>query len=314
MGSIFAFVAFPIALAVLVITTDYFLENTRKIGVLLGVRSFVMGLLVVAFGTSFPEAVVSLFSVLNGLPEVPVAQVVGSNIANILLVLGVVALLTRRFFVNKRLLTTDLPLVVAITLLFVLISFDGIVLLHEGLILCLGFVFYVLYIFYSGDNRSYPATFKGRFHGFTRIPREILLFIVTSVVIAVASHFAVVSMQSIASSLSVPEGLIAVTVLAIGTSLPELVVSIQAVLRKETELVIGSIIGSNIFNILFVVGISALTSNLIVDSPTLFVGIPALVGATLLFVISGISGRISAWEGLFYLLLYVLVVVALVVF
>ena len=312
MGSVLAFIIFPTALAVLVVSANYFLDAVQKIGVALGIRPFIMGLFIVAFGTSFPEAAISVSSVLDGFVDVPVAQVIGSNIANILLVLGVAALLARRFIIGRHLIGVELPLTIASVVLFVFIVFDGEVHFFEGLMLFVGFVLYAIYIFRSKDNLSYSVTVQEQLRGFLGIPKEILLFITTVVFIAIASHFVIVSTVSIAALFSVPESVVAVTALAFGTSLPELVVSVQAVLRNEIELVIGSVVGSNILNILFVVGISALFSTLTVSPMLLSVGIPALVGATALFVISCLLGRIHAWVALLYILLYVVFIVSII--
>ena len=306
MGSGLAFIVFPVSLVALIIFADYFLESAQRIGISLGIRPFVMGAFIVAFGTSFPEAMISLFSVLNGVADIPVAQVVGSNIANILLVLGISAILAREFVISKNLIDVELPLIAAVTFLFVLVSFDGTVYFYEGLALLVGFIIYTVYVFRSEDNRSYPVTTKEQLTGLSKIPGDIALFVLASLVIAGASYFVVASTESIALLFLVPEGIIAVTALALGTSLPELTVSVRAAMRGEVELVIGNIVGSNIFNILFVLGISALVSNLVVGSAALLIGIPVLVGVTILFIISGISNRIHIWEGLFYVLLYVL--------
>lgn len=311
MGSIFAFIIFPAALAALIVAAHYFLESARKIGVSLGIRPFIMGSFIIAFGTSFPEAMISFSSVLNGIVSIPIAQVVGSNIANILLVLGITAIVARKFIISKNLVDIELPLIAATTFLFVLISFDGVVHFYEGAMLFLGFIIYTIYIFRSKDNRSYPITVKEQIKGLSRIPKKLLLFILTSLVIAIASHFIIVSTESIATLFSVPESIIAATALALGTSLPELVVSVQAALRKEFELVIGNIIGSNTFNILFVVGTSALISDLTVGPATLLIGIPVLIGVTVLLSISSIVKRVHIWEGIFYVLLYVLFVTML---
>ena len=308
MGSLLAFIIFPTALAALIAAANYFLESARKIGVSVGIRPFIMGAFILAFGTSFPEAAIALFSVLNGSLTIPVAQVVGSNIANILLVLGISALLARKFNISKNLIDVELPLLAAATFLLVLIAFDGTVHLYEGLILCIGFIIYTVYIAKAEDNKSYPTTIKEQLSGLAQIPKEILLFIVTAILIAVASHFIVASTKTIAALFTVPESVIAITALALGTSLPELVVSIQAALRNEIELVIGNVIGSNIFNILFVIGIPALISNLTVDPVTVTIGIPVLIGVTALFIISGIANRIHIWEALFYILLYILLI------
>ena len=305
MAPIAPFIVFPAALAALIVCAHYFLESVRKIGISLNIRPFIMGAFIVAFGTSFPEAMISLVSVTKGVIDVPVAQVVGSNIANILLVLGVAALFARRFDIGKSLIDVELPLIAAVTFIFILISFDGAVQLYEGLILLVGFIVYAVYVFRSEDNRMYPTTPKEQIKGLFRIPKDIAIFLGTAAVIAAASHFVVSSTQTIASIFSVPESIVAITALALGTSLPEMVVSIQAALRNEIELVVGNVVGSNIFNILFVIGSSALVSHLTIGAETLLMGIPVLIGATILFIISGISNRIHMWEGAFYVLSYV---------
>lgn len=306
MDIILAFVVFPVSLAVVIVATHYFLRSVRHLGVAFGVSPFVAGSFIAAFGTSFPEVAISLFSVLNGAVSVPVAHMVGSNVANILLVLGVSALIVRRFVISRKLVSVELPIVVAVLLLFVFVVFDGTVFFYEGLFLLAGFLCYAIYIFRSNGNLSYPMTSQQQIKGISSIPQHVVLFFVTAIVIAVASYFTIGAVQTISSLFFVSEGVVAFTVLAFGTSFPELVVSVQAALRNEIDFIIGNVVGSNIFNLLFAVGIPALITNLVVDPTVLSVGIPALVGVVVLLVVSGLSQRIYTWEAVFYLLLYLL--------
>lgn len=304
MDSSVAFLLFPVSLACLIVAAHYFLHSVRRLGVVLGIRPFVVGAFIVTFGTTFPELTISLFSVWGGILTVPVAQTVGSNIANVLLVLGVAAVISRRFAITKNLIDVELPLVAVVTLLFVFIIFDGLVSPAEGLFLLAGFLCYSVYIFRSEDNRSYPMTSGELFRRLRGVPRHVGVFFIAIAVIAVAAHYTVSSVGTIAMAFGVSEGVVAITVLALGTSLPEVVVSVQAAMRNEVELVVGNVIGASIFNILFVVGLPAVVTGLVVDAVTLSVGVPVLIGVTLLFVISGISNRLHMWEGLFYILLY----------
>ena len=306
MGFLFPFFLFCFSLGALILATNYLLRSAERLGIALNISPFVVGAVIVAFGTSLPEAAVALFSVFNGVVTIPVAQTVGSNIANTLLILGCVALLVRRLVITKNLIDVELSLIVAITLTFVFVVFDGTVYFYEGVFLLIGFICYLVYIFMSGDQRTFPLTSEERLQEISVVPKHLIIFIAMALVIAMSAHFTIVSTQMIASIFSIPEALVAITVLALGTSLPELIVSIQAALRKEIEVVIGNIIGSNTFNILFVVGLPALFSNLIVDEATLSIGVPALVGATVLFIVSTLSNRVHIWEGLFYILLYFL--------
>ncbi len=311
MDFIIPFLLFFASLGLLITATNYFLRSAGQLGLALDISPFVVGAVIVAFGTSLPEATIALFSVWNGVVDIPVAQVIGSNIANILLILGIVTLIVRRLVITKNLVDIELPLIVAVTLMFIFIVFDGVVHMYEGVFLLFGFICYLAYIFLSKDQRTYPLTSEERLKSLSFVPKHLGVFILAVVVVALAAHTTIISTQMIASLFSIPEGLVAITALALGTSLPELVVSVQAALRKEIELVIGNIIGSNTFNILFVIGLPALFSNLTLNATTLSVGLPALIGVTVLFIVSSLSNKIYIWEGIFYILLYLLIVIKL---
>ena len=306
MAPIVSFIVFPLALSGVLISAHYFLRSATSLGLLFGASPFVIGSFIVALGTSFPEFAIALFSIFNGAFDIPVAQVAGSNIANILLIIGIVTLISRRLNIIKKLIDVELPLITSITALFVFIVWDGAVSSVEGFFLFVGFLFYGFYIFRSKENRENPLDAEENLKTAYNTPKSVFLFIFTSISIGVFSVYTVKALEGIAVSLSVPEGIIAVTVLAFGTSLPELVVSIRAAFNKEIELLVGNIVGSNIFNILFVVSIPALIKPLTVDTQTLQIGIPMLIVATVLFVVSGISNRVHIWEGIFFLLLYLL--------
>ncbi|MDE0243264.1 MAG: calcium/sodium antiporter [Candidatus Kaiserbacteria bacterium] len=313
MGITLAIIAFAVSLASLIACVHFFLRSVEHIGITIGVRPFVVGSLIIAFGTTSPELMISIFAVLNGSPGVPIAQAVGSNIANILFVLGIASLFIRRVSatMTKQVSKIDLPFIVGSTFLYILSVWDGVVFFYEGLLLLTAFGVYVGHIFFSRDNRSYPTTTQKQLGDIVRVPRSVGMFFLTIVGIALASHLVVESLQSIAHAFSVPEGVIAVTVLAIGTSLPEIVVAVQAALRNEIELVYGSIVGANIFNLLVVVGIPALITTLYVDFAGFSLLIFVLAGALLLFVISSLSTKVRSWEGIIFILLYVLLVIQL---
>ena len=306
MDFLIALSLFVCSIATLIAATHYFLRSAGRLGLVFGVSPFVVGAVIVAFGTSMPEATIALFSVWNGITDIPVAQTIGSNIANILFVLGGVALLVRRLTVTKNLMDIEVSLIVAVTLLFIFIVYDGTVHFYEGLFLIAGFFCYVIYVFSAPDNRTYPLSSTEQIKKIFFVPRDFAVFFAMSAVIALAAHGTIVSTQALAAAFSVPEGFVAITAIAIGTSLPELVISIQAAIRREFEIIVGNVIGSNTFNILFVIGVPALITDLTVDPTTLHLGVPVLVGATVLFLVSSLSNRIHVWEGLFYILLYLL--------
>ena len=305
-----AFITFPIALFLLVKGASVFLKGANSIGLALGIKPFVVGALIVAVGTSLPEVAISLAAVIgSSATTIPVAGAVGSNIVNILLAIGITALLVRTMEIRKVLIDVELPLLVSATVLFIFFAFDGVINTLEAIILCITFCIYLVYTLTAEDNRNFPATPQSILSQIREIPKDILLTVVGAVLIAVSAHFTIVSTISIAEFFNISDAIIAVTVLALGTSLPEIVVSIQSALKKDIEVVVGNIVGSNIFNLLFVVGLPALITNLPVSEETLSIGIPFLIAATLMFVVSGISNRIHIWEGFFYIVLYLVFVV-----
>ena len=306
MDFLIALSLFVLSIATLITATHYFLRSAGRLGLVFGVSPFVVGAVIVAFGTSLPEATIALFSVWNGITDIPVAQTVGSNIANILFVLGGVALIARRLTITKNLVDIEVSLIVAVTLLFLFIVHDGTVSFYEGLFLIAGFFCYVVYVFSAPDNRTYPLSSTEQIKKIFFVPKDVAAFFLMSAVIALAAHGTIIATESIASVFFIPEGFVAITAIAMGTSLPELVISVQAAIRREFEIIVGNVIGSNTFNILFVIGVPALITNLTVDATTLHLGVPALIGATVLFLVSSLSNRIHLWEGLFYLLLYLL--------
>lgn len=323
-------IIFIISLALLVKSADWFVESSEKIGLALKISPFIIGVTIVAIGTSFPELASSLAAVIKGETEVVAANAIGSNIANILLIVGLAAVLARILIVKRSLIDLDAPLLAAASVLFIFISWDRKIVFGEGILLILAFLIYLLYTIFQrkGEEEETPEIVevlpsrverrKREAKTILEIPKKeklsskIFLFLIFGAVgLIIGSNYTIESMIKISDSLKISSSLIAITALAIGTSLPELVVSIRAAAQKKYEIALGNIFGSNIFNILIVVGIPALIRPLTVDELTFTIGIPILTVATLLFVISGISRRIHIWEGLMYLLIYILFIVKL---
>ena len=302
-----AFIVFPIALGGLLVSVHYLLENSKNIGLAIGTSPFVIGLFIVAIGTSLPEAVIAVFATYQGVLDVAVSQTIGSNIANILLVLGIASAVAGRLTITKNLIDQEIPILAAVSLLFLFTLFDQEITRIEGALLLIGLGLYIGYIFNSTDNRQQATEYSDILTSIRKIPLNIIVFVIAAIGIAITSHITVNSLIDIADILKIPEGIIAVTILALGTSLPEIVVSVQAVRKGDIELAIGNVIGSNVFNILFVIGIpSFFISPLLINTESAFIQIVAFVGVTILFIVSGISNQVSRWEGLFFILLYLL--------
>lgn len=304
-------VVFVVSLLLLVKGANWLIASSEKIGLSIGLSPFIVGVTIVGIGTSFPELISSLFAVINGAIDVPVANAVGSNIANILLIVGISAVIGRSLSVSKNLIDLDLPLVAGSTALFLGIAYDGVITFGESVLLMIGFVVYFLYtIFYKetklAEEKEGPVLVKPKIK-----TKDILLLVLGIVGLIIGAKYLIESLVNLSTILNVATGVIAITAVAIGTSLPELLVSGKAALQGKSEVALGNIFGSNVFNILIVVGLPGLFGNLTIDEKTLSIGIPTLLVATLLFIISGISKKIHNWEGMFFLMVYALFIAKL---
>lgn len=324
------------SLALLVKSADWLVGSAEKIGLALRISPFIIGVTIVAIGTSFPELASSLIATFKGSTEIVVANAIGSNIANILLVVGLSAVIAFRMVIKRSLIDLDAPLLAATTALFVFIMWDGKIIFGESILLLLAFVVYLLYTVFQGRGEEetpeisevLPSRIERRhkksFSELLKKEKEkkiapqklnfnVFLFLGLGIAgLVIGANYAIDALTKISEILKIPSTLIAITALAVGTSLPELVVSIKAASKKKYEIALGNIFGSNVFNILLVVGIPGLFATLKIDEATFAIGLPFLVIVTLLFIITGISRRIHIWEGLMYLLIYALFIAKLV--
>ena len=316
---LFWIIIFLISLALLVKGADWLLGSAEKIGLSIGLSPFIVGVVIVGLGTSFPEIISSLVATFKGVTEIVVANAVGSNIANILLVVGLSAVVGRRLAVTKNLIDLDLPLLAISTVLFLGIAWDRQVVFAESILLLILFVIYFLYtILHKEDDEEtmevLPARPDRRKHitgpkkGFIQRPKvtsKDYLFLVLGIIsLIIGAKYLVDSVIELSALFSIGVGVISLAAVALGTSLPELIVSIKAAWQKKPEIALGNIFGSNVFNLLLVIGIPGLFKTLIIDEKTFTLGIPVMIAATFLFIISGISRKIHIYEGAMYLVLY----------
>jgi len=264
----------------------------------LGISPVVIGLTVVAIGTSAPELVVSLNAAARGRPDLALGNVVGSNLANIGLILGISGLL-RPLPVALRLLKMEMPALVAATLVFVALALDHTLSRANGALLSTGVVLLIL-MNLRGARRERPEVveeFDAAFAGHDGVLRDALWVAVGLVALAVGGHLLVGAATAIARSLGVSELIIGLTLVAVGTSLPELATAVIAVLRDEVDIAVGNVVGSNLFNLLAVAGPTALITPLPVNSRLLHLQLPILVGLTLALWALLRSGRtLQRWE------------------
>lgn len=322
-------IIFVISLVAMVKSADWMLAGAEKIGLAFGLSSFVVGVVIVGLGTSFPEVVSSFAAILQGATEIVVANAVGSNIANILLVIGLSAVVGGHLTVTKNLIDLELPLLAISTLLFLGTVMDGLVTRGESMLLLGLFIVYFSYTLFHTDDpiaegqehREIPkrtelpsrATRRLFFlpldsieNGIKKITfRDFALLVVGVVGLVFGAKYLIDAVLKISEITQIGTGVIALVAVALGTSLPELLVSVRAAMQSKTEVALGNIFGSNVFNLLMVVGLPGIFVPLVLDANTLLLGVPVMVIATFIFIISGISRRIHAYEGAMYLLLYV---------
>lgn len=319
---------FIVSLFALVKGADWLLGSAERIGLAFGMSPFAIGIVIVGIGTSFPELISSFAAVMQGVNEFVVANAIGSNIANILLVIGISAIVAKELSVSKDLIDLDIPLLSISTVILILIAWDRSVNFIEALLLLASYGVYLWYSFSgSGAKESrdelhevLPSRVERRKHDLRsylfdaleviKRPKKVSsrdwgTLVLGIIVLFFGAKYLIDSVIALSAIFNIGASAIAIAAVAVGTSLPELMVSIKAAYQKKSEVALGNIFGSNVFNLMGVVGIPALFGNLIVDDVTFFLGIPMLGAATFLFIISGISRKIHIWEGTLFLILYI---------
>ena len=281
------FVYMIIGLFVLWGGAELLVKGSSNVAIGLGVRPLVVGLTVVAMGTSSPELAVSMFAALTHTKDISLANIVGSNIANIALVIGVSAMI-RPLQIEKSIFRSEIPIVLAGTLLFSYMSWDGIVGVLDGIILLAGFVLFLVYMVKRSLSDRSAAKNSQDFVDIRKAPKKLFkqfLFILLGLAGLIGgSYFIVESAKAIAEFLGISAFVIGVSIVAIGTSLPELAISAVGALRGRADLAVGNAIGSNIFNTLFVIALVAVIAPIPVDRSLFNLHYPFMIGLTLLVV------------------------------
>ena len=282
--------------------SDFFVDGASSIASILKIPTIIVGLTIVAFGTSAPEAAVSITSSLAGNNAMAVSNVIGSNLFNMLMVIGVSALLGD-LLMEKKVLDKDLPFLVGITVLwavFIIVGWD--VTNIEGIILLLILVAYIVLLI-RGARKSSDANEVEKPK--LTLPKSIIFMLIGLAGIIIGGDLVVDSASAIAIAFGMSETLVGLTIVAIGTSLPELVTSLTALKKGENQLVIGNVIGSNIFNILFVLGASSAISAIPLDS-SLLTDVLFMLGVTILcFIFGKTQEKYDKKEGIILVTLFV---------
>jgi cation:H+ antiporter len=303
----FWFFVLAASLVLLIKSADYFLKAAEHIGIFLGIPSFIIGVTIVAAGTSLPELAASVVSVLAGNSEIVAGNVIGSNIANILLVLGIAAIVNRQLRIEWEIIKVDLPLLALSALLLLLCVMDGVFTFPEALFCIFGLL---VYLGYTISMRSSAPVQKEKVSEVMGIEKKIsfkdpLMIIIGIIGLYIGANYTVVSVIELSALFGIATSVIAASAVALGTSLPEVMVSLTALRRSNPEIAIANILGSNIFNTFGVMGVAGLVGTLVIDEQMLFLGMPLLLGSTLLFFFSTQDKEVSQWEGWLFLSLYV---------
>lgn len=300
---ILQFVLLIVGFVFLIKGSDFFVDGASSVASLLKIPTIIVGLTIVAFGTSAPEAAVSITSSLTGSNAMAVSNVIGSNLFNILMVIGISALLGD-LLMEKSVLNKDLPFLVGITLLLAIFIFMGWNIANiEGIILLLILICYIFYLVKNArKSKDANVVEKAKL-----TPLKSAIFIIVGLAgIVVGGDLVVNSASNIAIALGMSETLVGLTIVAIGTSLPELVTSLTALKKGENQLVIGNVIGSNIFNILFVLGASSAISQIPLD-PSMMTDVLFMVGVTILcFIFGKTQEKYDKKEGIILVSLFVI--------
>ncbi|MBI4019982.1 MAG: calcium/sodium antiporter [Candidatus Aenigmarchaeota archaeon] len=299
---------FFLGLVVVVKGADFLVEGASSIARQLGVSSLIIGLTIVAFGTSLPEFTVSLVAAIGGFRDISVGNIVGSNIANIGLVLGLTGLVAS-IAVHKSVVKFEAPYMIAGSALLVLLSigtpdFAGRPFLLgriDGAILLLVFMMFMTYILHS-VRKERSAAQEGILavvgEGSKSRARNAIMVLAGLAGTIIGAKLLVDNGAAMARSFGVSEAFIGLTLVAVGTSIPELVTSVVAAIKKLPDIAVGNIIGSNIFNALFILGVAAIVAPLEVSPGIVFSDMLVMLGFAVALQLLMLNGKINRWNGL----------------
>ena len=307
---------------------DIFVSGASNISKKLGIPSVIVGLTIVSLGTSAPELAVSAISSLEGSNEIAVGNVLGSNLFNTLMVLGVTTIIMA-LTIKKSEVKRDFSINILVTILLLLLTFttllggkDNYISRLDGIVLLIGCISYITYLILSvkkGKVSSENVQEELALESTNEISifKSIFKLVIGVAGIVIGGQIVVDSATSIATSLGMSEKLVGLTIVAIGTSLPELVTSVVAAIKGEEDIALGNIFGSNIFNILFIIGLSsaispiAVSSNLIFDF--VFLIVVTLIIGIMIFINKSEEKRFGKKEGIILVVFYVIYMIYIII-
>lgn len=290
-----------LALTGLLVSANFFTKSAEKIGNYLVLPPFVVGVFIVGIGTSLPELIAGIISVKNQSSEILSGNIIGANISNILLITGLaVAINKRNISLSSGYMYIDLNYLIGSFLFFYIISYDGHIDFTESFFGLLMYVIYSIFLI-KGETQDTIKKQTGK----KSLPVVSLLILTVSAIgIYFSADFTISSLEKIAIDLSIPKSIVALTLLSLGTTLPELAVNISAIRQGKAEMAIGNILGSCIFNTLVVPAIAAIFGKISVPDNLIQFSLPVMAACGLLFYLLTQDKKISVWEGLMFICLY----------
>lgn len=276
-------VIFVLGLVALYVGADLMIRGASRLARHLGVNALVIGLTVVAMGTSMPELLIGVVASVRESSDIAIGNVVGSNVANIALILGIAAVI-RPIRVQMRLLVREVPVMIFVSLAFYIFVLDGALSRWDGLTLLVGFVAYTLYLL-EGARRESPAL-EVEYQKFVpaggSLFGHILLTLVGLGTLLAGAHLVVNGAANAAQVFGISELAVGLTVVALGTSLPELATAVAASVHDEGDILVGNVVGSNVFNVLAVLGASSVTREMSVAPSVIRVEAPVMLAVSVL--------------------------------
>lgn len=299
-----------VGLVLLIVGADLLVKGAARLASSFGVPALVVGLTVVAFGTSAPELAVSVKAAYSGQAELAIANVVGSNVFNILMILGLAALVSP-LIVSQQLIRQDVPIMILISFITVALVWDGSLARWEAAILFVGLLSYVGFLFVQGRKQGMDVVddeVSEMLQEKVPLWKNLLLVVAGLALLVIGARWLVESAVEIASALGVSEAVIGLTIIAAGTSLPEVMTSVVASLKGQRDIAIGNVVGSNVFNLLCVLGLSGMVSPepLLAGEQMTHLDLPVMLGVAMLCLpLFFVGSMLTRLEGCFFLALYV---------
>ena len=315
-----SFILLIVGLVLILLGADALVNGASAVARKYGISEFVVGLTIVGIGTSAPELIVSAISAINGSSDIAIGNVVGSNISNVFMILGITAIIAP-ISLTKSNLKYDLPIALGVSLLLFVLAYDSIFLGKEfnvisrwdGLILIAMFVLFMIYSFKSsasGDQNEESAESES---GKVNIVKSVLLIVCGLVGLVLGGRLFVNSGSDIARGFGVSDAFIGITVMAVGTSLPELAASVNAAIKKKGQMALGNVIGSNIFNILLILGTSSIIRPLTLGGITM-IDMGMMILTTVMIMLSALlisKKEIKRGVGALFFMIYIAYIVYL---